>query len=154
MQGDQARQTEGETLHNNFSQTLLRDHFSVNISSWGIIHVIIRDFPKLERSLIARPLNNRNTHWSSGLMDPFLSRTRHNCNDPINPIKHQRKDSKKLCLWTSTKTENLQITKAESADFNLEKFHYCNKSEELFAIFSSLHHIWHIIVNLLLLKWK
>ena len=31
MQGDQARQAEGETLHNNFSQTLLRDHFSVNV---------------------------------------------------------------------------------------------------------------------------
>jgi len=28
MNGDQARQAEGETLHNNFSQTLLRDHFS------------------------------------------------------------------------------------------------------------------------------
>ena len=146
MQGDQASQTEGETLHNNFSQTLLRDHFSVNISSWPDL--------RLERSFIARPLNNRSTHWSSGLMDPFLSRTRHNCNDPKNPTKQQRKDSKKLCLWTSTKTENLQITKAKSVDFNLEKIHYCNKSEELFAIFSSLHHIWHIIVNMLLLKWK
>ena len=30
MQGDQAKQMEGEGLHNNFSQTLLRDHFSVN----------------------------------------------------------------------------------------------------------------------------
>jgi len=28
MQGDQAKQMEGEGLHNNFSQTLLRDHFS------------------------------------------------------------------------------------------------------------------------------
>jgi len=28
MQGDQAKQIEGEGLHNNFSQTLLRDHFS------------------------------------------------------------------------------------------------------------------------------
>merc|ERR1719282_2205999 len=28
--GDQAKQMEGEGLHNNFSQTLLRDHFSVN----------------------------------------------------------------------------------------------------------------------------
>jgi MAternally-affected-uncoordination protein len=28
LQGDQARQTEGEALHNNFSQTLLKDHLS------------------------------------------------------------------------------------------------------------------------------
>jgi MAternally-affected-uncoordination protein len=29
LQGDQARQAEGEALHTNFSQTLLKDHFSV-----------------------------------------------------------------------------------------------------------------------------
>lgn len=30
MQGDQARQAEGEQLHSNYSQTLLRDHFSAS----------------------------------------------------------------------------------------------------------------------------
>ena len=58
MNGDQAKQVEGETSHNNFSQTLLRDHFSVKLIFFP--HQFFLVFST--NPLTARLLNNKSTH--------------------------------------------------------------------------------------------
>ena len=115
LQGDHAKQGEGETLHNNFSQTLLKDHLTV---------VDVSMDPLNNSQFTCRPPSSPSTASSSGRTGPSLfskstsstvktpTRVRHisvrvlqsskilsiSCHYPIQPYSENRCQGRVLAL--------------------------------------------------------